>query len=553
MKNIKLLTICGVVLGAANAFAATNIDIKGSNNSTAPLTLSSQLPATYTAADSLLWKGNGSNQRNDAYLAIDGKYEFVQFFISGGGGAYADAYINVDANSSLTLTTSTGFGFNGGEYAIDMNFTGSGNNSNIVFKAGYDVSLLVKVLSEKNQNGEIKRNISFGTGLTVTNNQSLKVTGAEGSAFTINSTWNNAGQSNFINGTVNIGGNYTSAGTTSLDNVTLNIDKDATYKTGGNLTFKAGTTANISGTLEVAGNLLFDKEGENPVVNIADGATIKAQTFRTRNLPLVIGNGTQVILKHTTDGTGSTFINAGASEIKAGGSLSITVEKENVADAITNHNTLIVNGTLSVTGADIATARNGITFNTSNVTLTDANIKLGNESDLGDGKITVNADNNFANSVLCLGKYTSTSNTHKLVLGKDADLIMKGFSFSNNDTEKFADYAITLEITLGENATLALTDFITEIENYGGTMNNDDKIVIKGFRENAISIKNHTEVDDSLLSKITASGVTDPLRWAYDNANNVYWLSAIAIPEPAEWAAIFGALALGLAMYRKRK
>ena len=32
-----------------------------------------------------------------------------------------------------------------------------------------------------------------------------------------------------------------------------------------------------------------------------------------------------------------------------------------------------------------------------------------------------------------------------------------------------------------------------------------------------------------------------------------FWLNAVAVPEPAEWAVIFGALALGLAVYRRRK
>ena len=30
-----------------------------------------------------------------------------------------------------------------------------------------------------------------------------------------------------------------------------------------------------------------------------------------------------------------------------------------------------------------------------------------------------------------------------------------------------------------------------------------------------------------------------------------FWM--VAVPEPAEWAVIFGAIALGLAVYRKRK
>ena len=34
---------------------------------------------------------------------------------------------------------------------------------------------------------------------------------------------------------------------------------------------------------------------------------------------------------------------------------------------------------------------------------------------------------------------------------------------------------------------------------------------------------------------------------------NGYLLSAVAVPEPAEWTMIFGGIALALAVYRRRK
>ena len=40
-------------------------------------------------------------------------------------------------------------------------------------------------------------------------------------------------------------------------------------------------------------------------------------------------------------------------------------------------------------------------------------------------------------------------------------------------------------------------------------------------------------------------------QWLGD-ATNGYWLT-VAVPEPAEWAMILGALALGFAIYRRRK
>ena len=40
---------------------------------------------------------------------------------------------------------------------------------------------------------------------------------------------------------------------------------------------------------------------------------------------------------------------------------------------------------------------------------------------------------------------------------------------------------------------------------------------------------------------------------AVDGEANAFWVNAVAVPEPAEWALIFGAIALGLVIYRRRK
>ena len=37
------------------------------------------------------------------------------------------------------------------------------------------------------------------------------------------------------------------------------------------------------------------------------------------------------------------------------------------------------------------------------------------------------------------------------------------------------------------------------------------------------------------------------------DGNSLSVIFSVAVPEPAEWAMIFGALALGLAIYRRRK
>lgn len=79
-----------------------------------------------------------------------------------------------------------------------------------------------------------------------------------------------------------------------------------------------------------------------------------------------------------------------------------------------------------------------------------------------------------------------------------------------------------------------------------------DTIVISGFAEKSLAINKHNSLADDALAYMQISGVdSSKLSWAFDTATNKYWLTVV--PEPAEWAAIFGALALGFVIYRRRK
>ena len=66
-----------------------------------------------------------------------------------------------------------------------------------------------------------------------------------------------------------------------------------------------------------------------------------------------------------------------------------------------------------------------------------------------------------------------------------------------------------------------------------------------------VKTSEHTEI-----IKITADEGVDigALTWS-DTINEGYWTltGMVAVPEPAEWAMIFGGIALGLAIYRRRK
>ncbi len=60
-------------------------------------------------------------------------------------------------------------------------------------------------------------------------------------------------------------------------------------------------------------------------------------------------------------------------------------------------------------------------------------------------------------------------------------------------------------------------------------------------------------VNGSTLSSLIANGTIEVTKDSLNGTNYGYVYSLVAVPEPATYAAIFGALALGFAMYRRRK
>ena len=86
---------------------------------------------------------------------------------------------------------------------------------------------------------------------------------------------------------------------------------------------------------------------------------------------------------------------------------------------------------------------------------------------------------------------------------------------------------------------------------------NTATLIIKNFAEYSIffkDISNWDELESVTLSDTEGNTYTkDDLKWIKGNYDGVqgYWLSTV--PEPAAYAAVFGALALAFAIYRRRK
>ena len=126
---------------------------------------------------------------------------------------------------------------------------------------------------------------------------------------------------------------------------------------------------------------------------------------------------------------------------------------------------------------------------------------------------------------------SSSSLANKLVL--DASQKFKKIELNGN-----------LEITLAATAVLSLDDDSEATISIA----EGKYLTIYNFRDDAVYVGGNLDV--SVLSQIKAYDSESELQNLVVNEG---WLQAQAVPEPAEWAAIFGAFALALAFRRRRK
>ena len=103
------------------------------------------------------------------------------------------------------------------------------------------------------------------------------------------------------------------------------------------------------------------------------------------------------------------------------------------------------------------------------------------------------------------------------------------------------------------NAPVSKINFIKDFE--GAVLIDTDSLTSFDV-ENKQVLVNTGGKDNCVLNFTADSGFDwDSITWTEDfiYEGNSYLRIGVAVPEPAEWAMIFGALALGLAIYRRRK
>jgi hypothetical protein len=144
-----------------------------------------------------------------------------------------------------------------------------------------------------------------------------------------------------------------------------------------------------------------------------------------------------------------------------------------------------------------------------------------------------------------------------------AEFVINGYS-SNIRINVNADNAFKLFFSSGDVLTLNIaSDATLTLAGITNVMSSNPVITINNFENDSIfmfesALEKYDLITD--IKAITADGETfnkQDISLVADvyNGQAGYWLTvpALAVPEPAEWAMIFGGIALGLAIYRRRK
>ena len=352
--------------------------------------------------------------------------------------------------------------------------------------------------------------------------------------------------------TLTVGNGYTltaeAANFLANSNTTINgsvlMSNGATINTGTTLTIASGTT--VFGNTE-SGSSSISNTG---TLNINKGAIVRIKSKPNKDLQ-VDGGRVNINGIVNVDG-GKVYLDvneasknavagliSGTTTLKNGASIEFSKTLDRIRLGIAQ------GGTLSVS-ADSKIIGNSIVF-----TRTSGTSDYKQES-----KLILSGGDSFTGQLIVLRR----SNTVvELAAGQD-------YQFTKLDFHHYAGgvSGVSNGIIFDLNGAKSLT--IGAMSYFSGVALGD--LVFKDFREGLVKIENLT---DSILEGLntTGKGTIGSLtftmsavdeagkviagNWSLNNGFLSHSAFAVAVPEPAEWAMIFGMLALGLAMYRRRK
>lgn len=310
------------------------------------------------------------------------------------------------------------------------------------------------------------------------------------------------------------------------------------------LSIESGTTEWNVSTLEWGGARSF--------VNISAGATLKnviASSFTFKKAEIA-----------------GSFVNETTNDVN----FKATSDRPtNVSGDVLSKGRIRIMGTVNITGSmsyvfsdssknillSRETDKNGNVINVANLTLDGKDVC---------SRLIVSSEESYNNATDKSQYIVRDENGSTVYYKKDyAEFVINGLS-SNITINVNADNAFKLFFSGGDVLTLNIaSDATLTLAGITNVMSSNPVITINNFENDSVFMFESalgkydlitdikaTTADGEVFNKEDLSLVADVY-----NGQAGYWLTvpALAVPEPAEWAMIFGGIALALAVYRRRK
>jgi len=529
---------------------------------------------TTNIPDAALWKGkNGSTTNNslvNCYIAVDHDFTMNQnFLVSGSGGNHSNMNFTLDG-TSITFGEAAGtMPFNFNDYSDTVSFalgfyfnaatsstgTVNFNNTATTFDL-YTVDKIVGGASIK----KFGRVISFGEGITANFAGNLTVSGRNSALTVSDSLFSVAGNLNvagtlFLNTTIANFSGAVRANAIELSGTKLTLSSALAPKTassvdvhftGGTndvtvahssdfsnsaITVDAGATVNIvattpkqfdiykASTIKGTLNIAAGSHSSNPssyirantVVDgglLTDSSSSAAYALMPLHATLTLQNSA---IARTTSGSGGIGVAAGGVT---------TVDETSALDT---------NWLVFYSGGEGGVAANLYLSSAANLAKTPqilVNAKGTNAGDLLTGKIHLTADES-----------AYQFSTIQFLRRTNLDVYLNGASVEFGGVSNYGGKACTSVLTFYEflNGTVKLGIDESIIAASG--------VITLPTAGASLTVKGYAPGSETLLDG----------DWGID-AGGYLWNSAASyIPEPAEWASLFGLIALALAAYRRRK
>ena len=505
MKTKSFLFTAIATLVGFSAFATTDKEVVGGYGN-------SNTRVSLTSGDyNIILKAPEQDVTNDGTM-----FNAANVTITSLDGATNTAKIRWNFTSTLNVDINSAV--DGDVYAINLN----GNSTR--FNVGH--------IYVKNTNASATENtvakIDVGDRLYFTTNNATQK-----STFNISTNANIIGTKLEFSSAMTGGGYFIESGTTT------HSVANSTFTTGTSLTVNSGATFNATSDA----NFTFKTDSSFNIAKGASASFYKMSAYKTSTTnvlgALTFNGGKLTFGKLLIDGGSFT-----AQNLAGGTDARVVVAAES---SINNGGTMAIKGGLEVNKTTFT-----IGSTSGKLQFTDFSKEYEGRIILTDGKLVV-GNSDVIERISATGAKSDSVNI--LFNGQSNELVVNS-TIKIKQLYGYGD-APELLVTLSDDVSAKLV-LMSGKSSFNAAPDTTEAFVnIANFGENRVfiaSVLDELTYSSKFTLKTTAGEDIFFQKGSY-NGMQGFWATTISavVPEPAEWAVIFGAIALGLAVYRRRK